>query len=269
MKIRSSLLATSALAAAAMLALSGCATAAAPGGDATTDPGTDGGATGLTTLTEGTLTVCSDIPYEPFEYLDGDTAVGFDIDIVQAIADANDLKLSVIDSSFDAITSGLFKSQCDIAASSISITDERKQNVDFSDPYYDDDLVLVAPKGSDITSIETAVGKDVGVQTATTGEAYGKEHGLTTIGYEDSGLQIQSLVSGGTKASLGNQSVLKFAIKDKPEFEVVQEITTGEQLGVAVPKGNTAMLDAVNATIEELKSSGKLDELEKKWFEGK
>lgn len=258
MKTRSAVITL--VAASSALLLAGCASGATP--ENTDD------ASGLKTVTAGTLTVCSDIPYEPFEFMDGDTAVGFDIDITQAIADANDLKLKVIDSSFDAITSGLFKTQCDIAASSISITDERKQNVDFSDPYYDDDLVLVAKSGSGVTSLESAKGQKVGVQTATTGEDYGKKEGLDTIGYEDSGLQIQSLVSGQTVASLGNQSVLKYAIKDHPDFEVVEEIPTGEKLGIAVGKDNKPVLDAVNATLADLKSSGKLDELNKKWFGG-
>lgn len=265
MKVRHSLLATTAVAAASILALAGCSAAA-------TDDATDGAAdgSGLSTVAAGKLTVCSDIPYEPFEMLDDSgKAVGFDIDIAQAIADDNDLELNVLDTGFDAITSGAFKATCDIAISSISITDERKQNVDFSDPYYDDDLVLVAKVGSGIASIDDAKGKKVGVQTATTGEAYGKENGLDTIGYEDSGLQIQSLTSGQTEASLGNQSVLKYAIKGNADFEVVEEISTGEQLGVAVGKDNAAVLEAVNKTLASLKDSGKLDEFEAKWFEGK
>lgn len=263
MKVRSSLLASTALAAVTVLTLTGCAGASS--GDSAT-----GDDSSLTLIADGTLTVCSDIPYEPFESLDSSgKAVGFDIDITQAIADDLGLKLNVIDSSFDAITSGLFKTQCDIAASSISITDGRKKNLDFSEPYYDDDLVLVAKAGSDITSIDDAKGKKVGVQTATTGEAYAKENGLDPIGYEDSGLQIQSLKGGQTVASLGNQSVLKYAIKGDTSFEVVQEIKTGEKLGIAVPKGNTATLEAVNATVTKLKSSGELDKLEAKWFEGK
>ncbi|MDR2294113.1 MAG: ABC transporter substrate-binding protein [Microbacterium sp.] len=270
MKLRQSLLAIAVLTAAGSLALTGCSTGGTDaGGDtgSTASSGTDAGTgSGLKTVVDGKLTVCSDIPYEPFESMKDGKAVGFDIDITAAIAEDLGLELNVVDSSFDAITSGLFKTDCDIAASSISITDERKQNVDFSDPYYDDDLVLIAKKDSGITSIDTAKGKDIGVQTATTGEAYGQENGLSTIGYEDSGLQIQSLKSGATAGSLGNQSVLKFAIKGESDFEVVEEIKTGEQLGIAVPKGNADMLAAVNKTLGELKSSGDLDKLEAEWF---
>lgn len=264
MKVRNTLLATSAVAAASILVLAGCSSSGgdAAGGDASSSA--DAG--GVQLIEAGTLTVCSDIPYEPFEFLDGDKAVGFDIDIVQAIADDNGWKLNVIDSSFDAITSGTFKVQCDIAASSITITDERKQNVDFSDPYYDDDLALVAKKDSGIASLDDAKGKNIGVQAATTGEKYAQDNGIDVIGYEDSGLQIQSLVSGTTDASLGNLSVLGYAIRDKGDFAVVANIPTGEQLGIAVGKGNTAMLDVVNAGLAKLVDSGDLDKLKAEWF---
>jgi len=272
MKFRSTL-ATVSMAALTLAALTACASTPAES-PAASEPAasgsTDAGTSDLAFVNDGQLTVCSDMPYEPFEMVDeSGKAVGFDIDIVQAVADDLGVELNVIDSSFDAITSGVFKAQCDIAASSISITDERKGNMDFSDPYYDDDLVLVAPVGSDVSDIASAAGKKVGVQTATTGEAYGQENGLDTIGYEDSGLQIQSMISGQTDATLGNQSVLRYAIAGNDDFEVVEEISTGEQLGVAVGKGNTPMVDAVNATLERLSSSGELEELETKWFDNK
>ncbi|WP_374700236.1 transporter substrate-binding domain-containing protein [Arthrobacter sp. JCM 19049] len=93
------------------------------------------------------MTVCSDVPYEPFEFKKDGEIVGLDIDIANEIASDMDLKLSVITAGFDSIESGLFKTQCDIAMSSISITDARKANMDFSEPYLDDDLMLVARKG--------------------------------------------------------------------------------------------------------------------------
>ncbi|WP_040165357.1 ABC transporter substrate-binding protein [Microbacterium gorillae] len=263
MKARSTLLATAVLAAVSALALTGCATGTDSGKGGST---ASADASGLTLVTAGTLTVCSDIPYEPFEFMKDDKPVGFDIDIAQAVADDNKLELKVVDSSFEAITSGAFKVDCDIAASSITITDDRKKNVDFSEPYYDDDLAVIAKKDSGITSLDTAKGKNIGVQTGTTGEEYAKKNGIDTIGYEDSGLQVQSLIAGTTDASLGNLSVLGYAIRDKSDFAVVEKISTGEQLGIAVPKGNSEMLDAVNATLKSLTDSGKLDELKTKWF---
>ena len=252
------------LTAAAALTLSACGGAGgdANGGDA---------AGGIKTITEGKLTVCSDIPYEPFEMLDEATGdpVGFDIDIARAVADDMGLELAVVDSSFEAITSGLYGTDCDIAASSITISEERKQNVDFSEPYYNDALVLVASKASGIKSLEDAKDK-VGVQAATTGAAYAKDKGLNPTEYEDSGQQILALTAGNTAASLGNQSVLKYAIKGNDDFVVVEDIPTDENLGIIVPKGkNAEILAEVNKTIKKLKDSGDLAKLEAKWFEGK
>lgn len=258
--MRRHLAASAAVLAVAALSLSACGGSSSSSGDSASD------GSGVKLLKSGQFTVCSDIPYEPFEYVKDGKNVGFDLDIAQQIADTLDAKLNVIDASFDSIESGLFKTQCDAAISGISITDARKQNMDFSTPYLDDDLVLVAKEGSGITNLDSAKGKKVGVQQSTTGEEYAKKQGLATTGYEDSGLQIQSLKSGQTAASLGNQSILRYAIKDDSSLKVVQEIKTGEQLGVAVPKGNEALLGKVDDTLKKMQDDGKMDELKKKWF---
>jgi polar amino acid transport system substrate-binding protein len=249
--------AATALAAAAALALSACGSGSDSGSK---DKG------GISLKTSGKLTVCSDIPYEPFEFQKDGKNVGFDLDIADKIAQKLKVKADVIDASFDSIESGLFKTKCDIAISGISITDARKANMDFSTPYLDDDLVLVAKADSGITSVKSAKGKKAAVQKSTTGEEYAQKHGITPTAYDDSGLQIQSLKSGQTQAALGNQSILRYAIKGESSLKVVEEIKTGEQLGIAVPKGDSAMLKKVNATLKDLESSGDMDKLKKKWF---
>ncbi|MGO1320719.1 MAG: ABC transporter substrate-binding protein [Galactobacter sp.] len=250
--------AATALAAVAALTLAAC-------GSGSSDDASKGDG-GISLKNSGKLTVCSDIPYEPFEFVQDGKNVGFDLDIADKIAEKLDVETNIIDASFDSIESGLFKTQCDIAISGVSITDARKQNMNFSDPYMDDDLVLVAKDGSGIDSVAAAKGKKVAVQQSTTGEEYAKDNGLTPTGYEDSGLQVQSLKSGQTQAALGNQSILRYATKDDSSLKVVEEIKTGEQLGVAVPTGEDDLLDAVNETLKDLESDGGMDELKKKWF---
>ena len=245
----------------AALALTAC------GSDSGDEPAADGA---FTPVNDGQLTVCSDIPYEPFEFVKDGKNVGFDLDLAAEIAKDAELDLNVIDASFDSIESGLFKNQCDIAISGISITEERKGNMNFSDPYMDDDLMLVAKDGSGITDLDSAKDKKVGVQQATTGEKYGQDNGLTQIvGYEDGGLQVQALKAGNVEAALGNQSVLGYAIKDEKGFSVVANFTTGEQLGVALPKGGTEITDKVNATLKRLNDDGEMAKLTEKWFGGK
>ncbi|MGP9781305.1 amino acid ABC transporter substrate-binding protein [Arthrobacter sp. MYb211] len=247
---------TLAVSSVALLALTAC-------GSGTSDESEDSGFP----VNAGKLTFCSDIPYEPFEFVQDGKNVGFDMDIAAEIAKDAELELNVIDASFDSIESGLFSVQCDIAISSVSITEERSAKMDFSTPYMDDDLVLIAAEGSGVTDLESAKGKKVGVQQATTGEKYAKEQGLTdTIGYEDAGLQTQALLAGQVDALLGNQSVLGYTIKDKPGYKVVADFKTGEQLGIAVPKEQAETLELVNGTLKRLTDAGTMEELTVKWF---
>lgn len=244
----------------ALIALTAC------GGSASNENTDEGTADGFTPREAGKLTMCSDIPYEPFEFNRDGEVVGLDVDIAKEIASDLDLELNIIASSFDSIESGLFSTQCDLAISSISITEPRQANMDFSDPYLDDDLMLVARKDSGITDLESAKGKRVGVQQATTGEKFAREEGLDTTGYEDSGLQLQALDTNQVDAALGNQSVLRYAIADNDNFEIVEEITTGEKLGVAVPKDSADLLASVNSTLERLSTSGDLDAMIDEWL---
>ena len=242
----------------ALLALTACGSGSGSEGEAEA---------GSFPLNEGKLTICSDIPYEPFEFVKDGKNVGFDMDIAAEIAKDAELDLNVIDASFDSIESGLFNTQCDIAISSISITEERSAKMDFSTPYMDDDLVLISADGSGIKDLESAKDKKVGVQQATTREKYAKEQGLTNIvGFEDAGLQTQALLAGQVDALLGNQSVLGYSIKDKEGFSVVADFKTGEQLGVAVPKDQPKTLELVNGTLKRLTDAGTMEELTVKWF---
>lgn len=222
------------------------------------------------TINEGTLQVCSDVPYPPFEYYDADgNVVGYDIDIASAIADALGLELEIIESSWDGIESGvaLNAQDCDIAVSGMTITEERAGNMDFSDPYLDDNLGLLATAESGIESTDDLDGVTVGVQTATTGDVYASEElGLDVVQYEDSGLMLQGLEAGQVEALIGNISIIGYQTGEDEQFVFAEEIDTGEQLGVAVQLDNEQLLDAVNEILAELESSGGREEIEQAWF---
>ncbi|QDG68014.1 amino acid ABC transporter substrate-binding protein [Pseudarthrobacter sp. NIBRBAC000502772] len=247
--------------AAAILA-AGALTLTACGGS-TTPAATEGG---IQLINAGKLTVCSDVPYEPFEFQKDGKIVGFDIDIANEVAKDLNAELSIVDSSFEAIETGTALTGCDVSISSISITDVRKSVMDFSNPYMDDDLTLVATKASGITDINSAKGKKVGVQQATTGAKYAAENGIDAQQFEDSGLLVQALLAGTIDAALGNQSILAYAIKDDPKFERVDDYATGEKLGISIKKGNTAMAEKVNGTLKRLTDDGSLKKFETTWF---
>ena len=243
--------------AAGALALTAC------GGSST--PAASSGS-GPQLINAGKLTVCSDIPYEPFEFQKDGKNVGFDMDIAAELAKDLNAELNVVDSSFEAIETGTALAGCDVSISSVSITDVRKNVMDFSEPYMDDDLTLVASSSSGITNLDGAKGKKVGVQQATTGAQYAKDKGLDAQQFEDSGLLVQALKAGTIDAAVGNQSVLGYAIKDESNLKRVEDYATGEKLGIAYKKGNTAMGDAVNGTLKRITDDGTLDKFKTTWF---
>ena len=242
--------------------------------------GADGASTGdvaaadLDLVTDGTLTVCSDVPYPPFEDFDESAPSGFsgfDIDIVQAIADVLDLDLAVKDSSFDGLQSGLSLNagECDVAASAMTITDDRKKNLDFSEGYYDSLQSLLVPEGSDIKAIGDLAGKKVGVQQGTTGEAYTKENAADAdiIAFPSNAEMFQAIQAGQVDALLQDLPVnVDNAKKSDGKFTVVEEYDTGETYGLAMKKGNTALVDAVNTQLAELRESGDYDTLYAQYF---
>lgn len=219
-------------------------------------------------ISPGTLTVCSDIPYAPFEYVQDGETVGFDIDLVNNIAEDLGVETNVITTGFEAIETGsaLDTDQCDLAASGMTINEERESVMDFSEPYLDDNLALLVAPDSDIQSVADVQGKRVGVQQATTGEVQAQENNAEVVQYEDSGLMIQGLNTRDVEAVIGNISVMGPAITDNPELKLVEEIETGEQLGLAVKTGNTALLEQVNESLATMEEDGTLDQLEAEWL---
>lgn len=258
-----------AVTAAAGLALSLAACGSDDGGD-TGDTGAD--AASLDLVTEGTLTVCSDVPYVPFE--DFDTSApsgfsGFDIDIVSYIADGLGLDLVVKDSSFEGLQSGLSLNagECDLAASAMTITEERAQNIDFSEGYYDSLQSLLVPADSDITGIGDLAGKRVAVQQGTTGESYATENaeGAELVSFPSDAEMYQAILAGQVDAVLQDLPANVPHTADGA-FTIVEEYDTDETYGLAIKKGNTALVDAVNEQLAEMRESGQYDEFYDQYF---
>ncbi|WP_309127554.1 transporter substrate-binding domain-containing protein [Microbacterium sp.] len=275
MNNRRPLLFGAAIAATAVLALTGCA---GGGNDAGGDGGQAGGGGdagadyGL--VNEGTLTACSDIPYPPFEFEGGDNGTGytgFDIELLAAIAEKLDLEIAVQDVNFDALQSGtvLLTGDCDLGASAMTITEERKANIDFSDPYYDSLQSLLVRVDSGIESIDDLDGKNVGVQQGTTGEAYAQENapGANLLQLPSDGELWPAIQAGQIEAILQDQPVNLEHEKADDAYKIVETYETDEQYGFAFAKGEKdALREAVNDALAELRDSGEYQEIYDTYF---
>lgn len=220
-------------------------------------------------VTEGTLTVGSDIPYPPFEFGKAPDYKGFDVDLVNEIANRLDLEVAIKDTSFDTIFTDVAQGKFDLVASASTITPEREQTVNFSEPYYESEQALLVPEGSDITSVEDLAGKVVGAQDGTTGESYANDEtdASQVRGFPNGPAAIAALRNGQVEATIIDRPVAEDAIsKGQTGFELATLIPTGEYYGFAMSKNSTALLDAVNGALQEIKDDGTLNDLFQKWF---
>jgi polar amino acid transport system substrate-binding protein len=266
-----------ALAAAALTTLTACGGGQPAAPSASGDPSTSPSAPAVDygVVEAGFLTVCSDVPYPPFEVEDATAASGysgFDIDVMDAIATEIGLQLKVIDSDFDALQSGtvLVANQCDVAASAMTITEERKKNLDFSDPYYDSLQSLLVRADSGITSLADMAGKKLGVQKGTTGKNYATENA-------PQGTEIIDLPSDGELWPAIQADQIQGILQDQPvnhehevadaTYKIVETYNTDEQYGYAFAKGQKLELQAaVNAALQAMRADGRYDTIYAKYF---
>ena len=223
---------------------------------------------GIELVKEGTLSICTHLPYEPFEFTEGGEVVGFDPDVLKIAADAEGLDTEVVDVAWETITTGeaLNTGQCDVAAGAMTITDERAAVMDFTDPYFTATQALMTKTGSGISSLEDLAGKKVAVQDGTTGADYVRENApkdTEIVSYEDSSLMQQAVLTGKTDAGVNDNGLLNYFVSQNPEVEVVTEFETGEEYGFSVKKdGNDDLLSAINDGI----ASDDYDTVYEKWF---
>ena len=252
-----------------VLTVSGCGSDDDGGGSSSGGTGSD-----LEVAEEGTLTVCSDTPYKPFEYPDKSAPTGytgFDIELMQAIADGLELELVVQDTGFDALQSGLTlaSGNCDIAASAMTITEEREQNLDFSDPYYDSEQSLLVPTDSSIESIDDLAGMKVGVQQGTTGKTYAEENvpeDAEIIAFP-SDAEMFSALQGGQVDALLQDLPVNLVHTEDDEYAIVEKYDTGESYGFAVAEeGHDNLLAAVNEQLQALRDDGTYQKIYDSYF---
>jgi ABC-type amino acid transport substrate-binding protein len=231
------------------------------------EPG--GPAGDLETLEPGKLTVGSDIPYEPFEFGRGPAYEGFDVDVVTAVGDKLGLEVEFEDTSFDTIFRDLAQGKFDVVASATTITPERERTVSFSEPYFAADQSLMVEEGSDIESVDDLGGRTIGAQKGTTGAEYAENEtdAESVRTYAEIGDAFNALEAGQIEAVINDFAISKFAEQSRPNLTVIEEIPTDEEYGLAVNKDSTALLEAINGALAEIREDGTYAEIYRKWFE--
>jgi polar amino acid transport system substrate-binding protein len=220
-----------------------------------------------------TLRIVTDANYAPFEYLEGDKIVGFDVDFINAVAKEAGYEVKLESVGWDPIFVEIEGKRADVAISAITVNDERKQSYDFSVPYFLSTNKILVPEDSDIKSGDELKGNVIAVQTGTTGQEaveklLGKNH-KDIKKFENNNLAIQELLKGGASAVVADNTVVEEYVKNNPDqkLKVVEDSKSfnEEFYGLMFPKGSELKSEfdkAVNAIYE----NGKYAEIYKEWF---
>lgn len=221
-----------------------------------------------------TLIMGTEASFKPFEFTDeNNEPIGFDIDLARAVAEEIGLELDVRDQPFDGLIGALQANQIDMIVAGMTITEERKQTVAFSNPYYNAKQAVIVRAGETrVTSVEDLANLNIAVQMGTTGAAKAEEIKGTADDtslkqYEKVNEAFMELTNGRVDAVIIDAPVGASYMKQFEGLEVVEEIAfEDEQFGIAVRKDDEKLLNDVNTALDNIMSSGKYDELIQKWF---
>lgn len=209
-------------------------------------------------IKDGTLIVCTNTPYEPFEFKKGDEVVGADIDVIREIANRLQLSLEIHDVSFDALVFEISNKKCDCAIAAMSPTEEKRKSVDFSDPYFCSNQRIIVRKDSEIKSPgDLKSDMKIGVQLGTTGHSYCSDK-YQVITYSTPNDAIQDLQNKNGELSavvMDELPAKKFAFQFGDKIRLIDDPLFSEEYCIAFPKGNSSLIKAANEILKDLRSS--------------
>ncbi|MGQ8947020.1 transporter substrate-binding domain-containing protein [Bacillus altitudinis] len=221
---------------------------------------------------KGTYKIGIDVTYPPFEFEKGGKTVGIDVDLINAIAKDQDFKVKLEAMDFSGIIPAMQAGQLDVGMGGMSITDERKKKVDFSDPYFDAGLTVVVKKDSSIKSIDDLKGKKLAVKNGTTGAKFATDnadkYGYEVVQFNDSPSMFQEVSNGNADALIEDYPVITYAIAQQDlKLKTVGDRLNGDQYGISVMKGkNEDLLKKINKGLKNLKKNGEYDKIIEKYL---
>lgn len=217
----------------------------------------------------GKLVMATNAEFPPYEFHDGDKIVGIDAEIAQAIADELGMELEIEDIAFDSIIPEIVSGKADMALAGMTVTEDRKASVDFSDTYATASQMIIVKEDSEIAGPDDLKGVTVGVQLGTTGDIYVSDleaDGTTVERYNKGFEAVQALSQGKIDAVVIDGEPAKTFVSETEGLKILDEAFTVEEYAIAVKKGNTELLDKVNGALETLKDNGTLDEIVAKYI---
>ncbi len=214
-----------------------------------------------------TLVMATNAEFPPYEYYEGDKIVGIDADIAQAIADDLGYELVIEDMAFDSIIAAVQSGKADFAAAGMTVDEDRLKNVDFSDTYAQASQVVIVKEGSAVTTPADLEGKKIGVQLGTTGDIYSSDIADATVERYNKGFEaVQALMQDKIDAVIIDREPAKVFVSENEGLVILDESFTDEEYAIAVAKGNDELREKINTSLENLKNSGKLQEIIDKYI---
>lgn len=224
------------------------------------------------------LSMVTNAEFPPYEYVEGEDVVGIDVDIAQAIADKLGMELKVDNMNFDSIIPAITSGKDAIGAAGMTVTDERKKNVDFTDSYATGVQVVIVREDSKITDVKdlTTKGADntIGVQLGTTGDIYCtsdiQDKGFGKVQQFNKGADaVQALVSGKIDCVVIDNQPAKEFVKANKGLKILDTEYVTEDYAIAVAKDNTELKDKINGALNELKAEGTIQKILDKYIKAK
>ncbi|ABZ83316.1 glutamine abc transporter, glutamine-binding protein [Heliomicrobium modesticaldum Ice1] len=233
--------------------------------------------TGDKSSAKKTIKVATDAAYAPFEWKDEKgEIVGFDIDLIKAVGKELNADIELIDTPFDGIIAALTNKNVDMLISAMTITEKRKESIDFSKPYFVAVQAIAVKEGSPVKKFDDIKGLKVGVQNSTTGQYVVEkllgEKSDKIFRYDTTPMAMNMLSNGDVDVVVADKPVVQHFLKNNPnaKMTLIDDASfEKEEYGIAVRKGETELLKQVNDALDKLEKSGKIKEISEKYLTGK
>lgn len=223
-----------------------------------------------TNQADNVIVMGTNAEFEPFEYRENGTEItGFDVELAQKVAEKLGKELVIEDMAFDSLILALNSDKIDFIAAGMTVTEEKKTQVDFSDSYFtSNQVIIVKADNNDINTVEDLKGKNVGVQLGTTGDIAVSSNGDITVTQFPTGTAaVLDLKNGQVDAVVIDSEPAKKMTEGQSDLKIVEAPFVQEEYAMAVKKGDSELLNAINETLAEVKADGTYDAIYNKYIQ--